>query len=42
MNLIKVIYFIQDLENMGKKRIEFLIRKSYWTKKVIDSLEVSA
>ena len=24
MNLNKVIYFIQDLENMGKRRIEFL------------------
>ena len=28
MNLNNVIYFIQDLENMGKNRIEFLIHKS--------------
>ena len=27
MNLISVIYVIQDLENTGKKRIEFLIHK---------------
>ena len=42
LNLNKAIYFIQDLEKyMGKERIEFLIHKSYWTKKVIDSLAVS-
>ena len=35
MNLISGIYVIQDLENTGKKRIEFLIHKSWQTKKVI-------
>ena len=33
MNLNNITYFIQDLENMGKKRIEFLIHKSSQTKK---------
>ena len=33
MNLNKVIYFIQDLENMGKRRIfEFL----NYTQKLVD------
>ena len=35
MNLNNVIYIIQDLENTGKKRIEFLIHKIWQTKKVI-------
>ena len=32
MNLNKVIYFIQDLKNMGKRRIEFL----NYTQKLVD------
>ena len=35
MNLNNAIYFIQDLENTGKKRIKFLIHKSWRTEKVI-------
>jgi len=35
MNLNNIIYFIQDLENTGKKRIEFLKHKSWPTEKVI-------
>ena len=35
MNLNNAIYFIQHLENTGKKRIEFLIHKSWRTIKVI-------
>ena len=35
MDLNNAIYFIQDLENTGKKRIEFLIHKSWRTEKVI-------
>ena len=35
MNLNNVTYFIQDLENMGKKRIEFSIHKSWQTEKGI-------
>ena len=31
MNLNNAIYFIQDLENTGKKRIKFLIHKSWRT-----------
>ena len=41
MNLYDVIYFIHDLENMGKKRIEFLkIHKSWQIKKVIGKVSV--
>ena len=36
MNLNDVIYFIHDLENTGKKRIDFLkIHKSWQIEKVI-------
>ena len=35
MNLNYVIYFMQDLENTGKKRILFLTHKSWRTEKVI-------
>ena len=35
MNFNNVIYFIQDLENTGKTRIEFLIQKRWRTEKVI-------
>ena len=35
MNLNNAIYFIQDLENTGKKIIKFLIHKSWRTEKVI-------
>ena len=35
MNLNYAIYFIQDLENTGKKRMLFLAHKSWRTEKVI-------
>ena len=35
MNLNDAIYFIQHLENTGKKRIKFLIDKSWRTIKII-------
>ena len=35
MKLNNAINFIQDLENTGKKRIKFLIHKSWRTEKVI-------
>ena len=35
MNLNNAINFIQDLENTGKKRIKFLIHKSWRTEKAI-------
>ena len=40
MNLNNAIYFIQDLENTGKKRIKFLIHKSWRTEKVIGKNEI--
>ena len=40
MILNDVIYFIKDLENTGKKRIEFLIQKSWQIEKVIGNKSV--
>ena len=40
MNFNNAIYFIQDLENTGKKRIKFLIHKSWRTEKVIGKNEI--
>ena len=41
MNLYDFIYFIHDLENMGKKTIEFLkIHKSWQIEKVISKVSV--
>ena len=40
MNLNNAVYFIQDLENTGKKRIKFLIHKSWRTEKVIGKNEI--
>ena len=40
MNLNDVIHFIKDLENTGKKRIEFLIQKCWQIEKVIGNNSV--
>ena len=42
MNLNNAIYFIQDLENTGKKRIKFLTQKIWRTEKVLVWTDSSA